>query len=179
MNFHNRFNIEVGQDEARRRFVNRIHNKIFVQISENAALTTRAEIGRAIGHEIGEIYVNQQPIHTFVGADFYKNMQAIEGWYGYMQTVATQGSIDAMDSMIQDLISQSEVDLGIRWVNGRFIRKGASLLDERLVNDVLHWLRDVRYESVLKPFEKGLRYLLEAHTKKESLSDVVTDMYES
>jgi hypothetical protein len=124
MKFHDRFNIEVGQDESRRRFVNRTHNKIFVQISEDAALTTRAAIGRAIGCEIGEIYVNLQPIHTFVGADFFKNLQAIEGWYGYMQRVGTQASTDTMDSMIQDLISQSEVDLGIRWVNGKFIRKG-------------------------------------------------------
>jgi hypothetical protein len=69
--------------------------------------------------------------------------------------------------------------LGIEWRDGKFVRKGAALLDQKLVNDTLHWLRDSGYDSVLKPFEKGLRHLLEAHIKKDGLSDVITDMYEA
>jgi hypothetical protein len=63
---------------------------------------------------------------------------------------------------------------------GRKLRqKGAALLDQKLVNDTLHWLRGAGYDSVLKPFEKGLHHLLEAHIKKDGLSDVITDMYEA
>ena len=60
-----------------------------------------------------------------------------------------------------------------------FWRKGAALLDQHLVNDALHWFREAGYDSVLKPFEKGLRHLLESHIQKHVLSDVITDMYEA
>ncbi len=30
-----------------------------------------------------------------------------------------------------------------------------------------------------KPFEKGLKHLLEAHVKQDQLLDVITDMYEA
>ena len=71
------------------------------------------------------------------------------------------------------------MDLGIEWQSGRFLRKGARLLDKIAVNDPLHWLRSEGYESVLKPFEKGLVDLLSATGKPDRFSDVVTDMYES
>jgi hypothetical protein len=80
---------------------------------------------------------------------------------------------------VHALLSGSEVDLGILWQKGKFLRTGAALLDEKLVNDVLHWLRTPGHETVLKPFEKGLKDLLHAHVKKDHLADVVTDMYEA
>ncbi len=57
--------------------------------------------------------------------------------------------------------------------------KGATLLDDNVVNDPLHWLRDVKYDNVRKPFEKGLKHWLEVHKDKERCGDVVTDMYEA
>jgi hypothetical protein len=77
------------------------------------------------------------------------------------------------------LLSESEVDLGIRWQNGQFVKSGAALLDESLVNDPLHWLRSSGYETVLTPFQKGLSHFLHATKRPELLADVVTDMYES
>jgi hypothetical protein len=43
----------------------------------------------------------------------------------------------------------------------------------------LHWLRDARYENVLKPFEKGLKHWMEASKDPTRHGDVVTDMYEA
>jgi hypothetical protein len=43
----------------------------------------------------------------------------------------------------------------------------------------LNWLRDARYENVLKPFEKGLKHWMEASKDPTRHGDVVTDMYEA
>jgi hypothetical protein len=43
-----------------------------------------------------------------------------------------------------------------------FVRTGAKLLDDELVNASLKWLREEKYENVLKPFEKALQHLLES-----------------
>lgn len=47
------------------------------------------------------------------------------------------------------------------------------------MNDSLRWLAEPKYESVRKPFEKGLSHYLEANNKPDRLPDVVTDMYEA
>ena len=60
-----------------------------------------------------------------------------------------------------------------------FTRKGAPYLDEGLVNDPLHWLRDANQENVIKPFEKGMKRMDGKLKIPERCGDVVTDMYES
>jgi hypothetical protein len=82
-------------------------------------------------------------------------------------------------ALIESVLKESEVDLGIRWRNEKFIKSGAELLDQKLVNDVLHWLRDKTYKDVLTPYEKGLRHFLEAEKRPELLSDAITDIYEA
>jgi hypothetical protein len=74
----------------------------------------------------------------------------------------------------------AETDLAISWDSGGFKPKGAALLDERLVNDPLHWLRDEpKYQNVLAPFEKGLKHFTEAHKTPDRYRDVVRDMHEA
>ena len=77
------------------------------------------------------------------------------------------------------LLQQSEFNLGIQWQDGKFIRTGAKLLDDKLINEPLHWLKEKSYESVLTPFSKGLELFLQAQKRPELLADVITDMYES
>ncbi len=84
-----------------------------------------------------------------------------------------------VDSLIRQLLEESEVDLGIKWVGGKFLKSGAQLLDDELVNDPLNWLRDKNYLTVIAPFEKGLNHLLHSDKRPELLADVVTDMYEA
>jgi hypothetical protein len=74
---------------------------------------------------------------------------------------------------------ESEVDFGIRWTKGIFIKSGAKLLDDKLVNDAIDWLYEKKYSNVLKPFEKGLNHFLHSDKRPELLSDVITDMYET
>ena len=77
------------------------------------------------------------------------------------------------------MVQASEVDLGIEWRPPTFIRTGAPMLDEHLVNEPLRWLSEPKYESVRRPFEKGLSHYLEAQNRPDRLADVITDMYEA
>lgn len=80
---------------------------------------------------------------------------------------------------IQTLLSMSEVDLGVRWEAGCFLPSGAKLLDDALVNEPLHWIREKGYVTVLVPFEKALGHLVRGKAQPELLTDVVTNAYEA
>lgn len=84
-----------------------------------------------------------------------------------------------LSGLIQSVMDASEIDLGVSWQPPAFLRTGAKLLDEALLNEPLRWLSDPRYKSVYDPFAKGLSHYLEATSKPERLADVVTDMYEA
>jgi hypothetical protein len=43
-------------------------------------------------------------------------------------------------TLARELLNMVEVDLGIDWQEGQFVRTGAALFDDKLVNDNLHWL---------------------------------------
>jgi hypothetical protein len=175
MKFINRFNIEVGQDEARKRFVNRAYNRIFYKFYYDLDEDERYTIHLEIVSALGDKYLSNKNLEYHIGDDFYLNLLALETLYQ---------SLDHYDQescamLIKLLVHESEIDLGIRWTNGRFIRSGAKLLDDKLVNDVIHWLHENKYSSVLTPFEKGLNHFLHSDKRPELLSDVITDMYEA
>ena len=81
--------------------------------------------------------------------------------------------------MNDHIISKSESDLGIRWENGKFIRTGAKLFDDELLNDPLKWLRRKGHPTIIEPFEKARHHFLEAESQPKVLSDVITDAYEA
>lgn len=84
-----------------------------------------------------------------------------------------------ISSWIAQIVNASEVDLGIGWRPPIFVRTGAPVLDEHLVNKPLRWLSEPKYKSVRQPFEKGLSHYLEAQNRPDRLADVITDMYEA
>ncbi len=174
--FHERFDIEIGVDEARRRFVNRVHNHIFEGfIQSDFAWGDRNEIHRRIVSAIGERYDSSYPLLHYVGSDFQRCLRALEA---LAMTLGTHHR-SQLDAYIGVLLAESEADLGIEWKDGIFLRKGASLLDKKLVNEPLGRLADPRYANVLAPFSKGLQHLLESEKRPELRSDVITDMYEA
>ena len=175
MKFIDRFNIEVGQDEARKRFVNRAYNRIFHKFFYDLHQNERYRIHLEIVSALGDKYLYHTNLEHHIGDDFYRNLLALETIYQSLDHYDR----DPCDLLIKLIMQESEVDLGVRWANGRFIRTGAKLLDEKLVNDVIHWFRKKRYSSVLIPFEKGLNHFLQSDKHSELLSDVITDMYES
>jgi len=178
--FHERFDIEVGLEEAKRRFVNRAFNSIFEDFLFERVHSREDlyRIQRNIVTKLGKRYEYNQPLCEYVGKDFYTVLRALEAlWDGI--PIYLRHTKENLESRIVWLLHESEVDLGIHWENGYFVRTGAELLDQKLVNDVLRWLRDKSYQDILTPYEKGLRHFLEADKRPEMLADVITDTYEA
>lgn len=114
-----------------------------------------------------------------VGQDFEKCLYMTEAVHSAIWALDRYNTAKALANGIVTALEMSEVDLEIDWNGTIFTRKGAKLLDDKLVNDPLHWLREKKYENVLKPFEKGLKHWMEVHKDTERCGDVVTDMYEA
>lgn len=171
--FHERFDIPVEAEEAQRRFLNRAYNTLLTDFINKQGFHEAERIKNNIVTQLGELYERDFDLSHFILDDFHKVLEALEALYH------TYRGKEAVRSRIQNLIDMSEVDLGIRWENEQFIPSGARLLDEKFVNEPLHWLSDQRYESVLGPFKKGLQHFLHSRKRPELLPDVVTDMYEA
>jgi hypothetical protein len=180
--FHERFNIQMPMDEAKRRFVNRAHSQILSPdcpfMLESGYLKRTC---MAIAFALGEKFDAGTPfrktaLETYTGLNFERTLQAIEAT---RRVICGPKDGPQLDEVVEVMLSISEVDLGIRWNDGKFLPSGAKLLDDTLVNESLKWLREKNYRAVLAPFEKGLEHLLRARAKPELLLDVVTDAYEA
>lgn len=178
--FHKRFNIDVDFDEAKKRFVNRVQNQIFESLVVDTCShhytvgpTVLRDIKVSICSALGTRYFKEQTISGAVGNDFLFNLQAIEAMYQYGLTR------EGIREIVPKILEQSEVDLGIRWHEGKFLPIGSPLLDEKLVNDVLGLLSQDNLETVSVPFNKGLDHLLKSTNKPELLTDVITNMHEA
>jgi hypothetical protein len=179
MKFHERFDIPIDLDRARNNFLNRVHNLLFHDhVWKLPSDTTKLDVYKNIINVLGRRY-NTSVAYPYlnlsneVGNDFYDVLMAIEGLY------ATSPYKENINQIVSKLIMNTEFDLGIKWDNGHFTKTGAKILDDKLVNDPLRWLREKKYQTVLEPFEKGLRHFLESDKRPEVLSDVITDMYEA
>jgi hypothetical protein len=168
--FEERFGLVVGVDEARERFVNRVHYAIFTKFVLTDQYSRYVD---AVTFGLGRPIQFDVSLREIVGRVFHDNLKAIE----YVRQATHNKS--ALDQIVAQILGESEVDLGVRWEDGVFVKAGAPLLDDKLVRDVLGWARYKKYETVLAPFEKGLRHFLESTKRPELLSDVVTDMYEA
>lgn len=175
--FHQRFNIVVGLEQARRSFVNRVNNfiipelmtKMFVHSGPRPA----SDLEKYLCSKLGERWTGWGRIKDVLGDDYHLHLRAIEALYENPETR------DVTDKEIKTILLESEIDIGIRWENGHFLPSGSTLLDEKLVNDVLGILGAKGYDGVLAPFMKGLDHFLHSVKKSELLADVITDMYEA
>jgi hypothetical protein len=179
--FHQRFNLEVGIDEARNRFVNRVINKVdqdlgYLEQPIMSGHYQEATYNAAI--KLGVKYSQYFPFSHYASHNFHNCLIALEAIYEVFVAKSSREA-ENLSNLIQYAISLSETDLGIEWRDGVFWPSGAKLLDEALVNENLKWLADKGYQDVLVPFEKGLRHFLEATQKPERLGDTVTDVYEA
>ena len=175
MKFTQRFDISIDQEKARKRFVNRAHNRIFSGYYYKHHESDRYEIHRETSSALGDKHSYHKSLSKQVGDDFYRILLALETFYQKISIIYRSH----VDELIKQIISESEIDIGIRWENGKFVKSGAKLLDDVLVNDILHWLRNNNYLSVLTPFEKGLNHFLHSEKRSELFADVITDMYEA
>jgi hypothetical protein len=178
--FHQRFNIEIDSDEGRVMFVNRVHNQILEPVLQRALPEARQVYRRWIFTKLGrrdQFLQSSREICLKLGYDLHENLLAIEALY---ECASEHGNDRRLiDSNIRGILRLAEVDLGIEWRDGVFTRKGAALLDQRLVNDQLSWLRKGGMETVVAPFEKALHMLLQAENQPHLRSSVITNAYEA
>jgi hypothetical protein len=182
--FHERFDIDVGLEQAQQRFIKRITNVVFDPIYNHRLGRTKLtnygldgfQLSRHVANVFGEVYNGTSDIDDYVQGDFRRCLQALEALY---EALTNTGFENLLSTAIRNALDMSEADLSVDWQPPIFIRTGARLMDEHLVNEPLRWLSEPRYESVRKPFEKGLSHYLEAQNRPERLADVVTDMYEA
>lgn len=175
MNFTQRFDISIDLDEAKRRFINRSHTLIFSGYYYKHSTSEKSQIKLEVALALGERFSDDEPLSEQIGYDFNKVLLSLETFYRVMYPLYHEH----VDSLIKRILEESENDIGIKWDNGRFVKSGAKLLDDILVNENLHWLRDNKFSTVLTPFEKGLDHYMHSENRPELLSDVITDMYEA
>lgn len=174
--FHDRFGVELDIVEARRRFVNKVKNRIINYYL--SVHTAEHDILWAVADALGEEHDFGLTLGDYIGIDFHKCLCAIEISFTVLQKKDYGGATE-IENEIQEILHESETDLGLKWDAGKFVPKGAELLDLELVRKPLRWLKAKRYRSVYEPFQKGLSHFVAASRKPLLLSDVVTDMYEA
>lgn len=172
--FHLRFNIQLEKQDVEVRFINRVKNLIFTDFIDRREIPTKRSIYINIATALGEKY-KYSKIDSYISRDFYVCLRAIEAAYAAVPA----GMKKAFDIRMYKILDESEIDLGISWNNGVFIRTGAALLDQKLVSDPLGWLSESRYHEVYVPFEKGLSSFLTVDKDPKFLPDVIRDMYEA
>jgi hypothetical protein len=184
--FHERFDIDVGIDEARQRFINRVSNLVldrtYYGLGDLDRVTNkggnRIESLREVASALGDRYRPNERYDYYVKGDFRRCLKVVEALYKSLGEISL-GRQRQMSEQITEIINSSETDIGVRWEPPVFFPTGAVLLDEHVVNEPLRWLAAPKYKSVRQPFEKGLSHYLEAQNRPDRLADVVTDMYEA
>ena len=178
--FHQRFSIEVGLDEARQMFVNRVLNTvqaIFPLLNSVHYKDRKHDIMlNRVASTLGKRYAWTDIFSLYCGNDFTETLRCVEALYHSLGSSSEQATLGAE---VMLALYDSEVDIGVEWRNGVFWSKGAILLDQALVNEPLEWMSEPTYKSVLQPFKKALSDYLESNAKPEKLADVITDMYEA
>jgi len=175
--FHQRFRIDLGVDEAKRRFVNRVNNALVSQVMRFAAKKYGVEGASSLEQHIcqilGERWTGWGCLEERMGNNFASCLRAIEALYSHPNYV------DEADRIAKSILEETEIDIGIRWENGHFLPSGSPVLDKALVDDVLGLIQTTASQGINHAFTKGLHHLLSSTKKPELLSDVVADMYEA
>ncbi len=187
--FYQRFHIEVDLDVERKSFLQRVRTvtRSVLDRVDSRRMTLVDTLFQAVCFELGEQYESVPYASRFmerwdriVRDDFVKCLRITEAMRSALVRQKELTDLAAEYSRgITVALKRSEVDLEISWNGEIFTKTGARLLDDRLVNDPLEWLRDPKYGNVLVPFEKGLKHWMEGHKNPERYGDVITDVYEA
>lgn len=178
MKFNQRFtNIDIGVDEARRRFVNRMLFVLFPAypgiIGNELQLASRA---------LGESIRVLADLEKIVRDDFYRMLDMLERLVIILPDENQKGrqlTASVLSEQIRQELTAADIDLEVEWKEGKFFHRGARFLDEKLVDDPLEWLRNRGLSVVYEPFIKALEHFLRAHSDERLLSDSITDAYDA
>ncbi len=179
--FHERFQITVGIKEIRRRFVHRVSSQIFFGFFSTAFDTkfdynTEHQVLRDIANDLGEYHGPMTQFADYTHEDFHRTLEVLELAYKSLKyPILKKGLSD----LISSVVHQSGMDLGVSWEAGCFVKTGARLLDERLVNEPLRWLVNPKYSTVYAPYRKALKRYLESEKDPSTLTEAITSVYKA
>lgn len=184
--FYERFNISIDLSGAQRHFMNRIKNIIHLIINEmyHSFLPLpfflepkKTRLLVFIANRVGKKFHSVEDFERSIDREenFLEHLHLVEALYVYID----EDRKSELGGLVEDAVSESAFDLAIVWRNGRFYRKGAPLLDKKLINESLGILRDKKYENVIDAFEKGLDHFIRSQNEPERRIDAITDIYEA
>lgn len=187
MPFHERFGMDLDQDEAKRRFLNRITNVIFHSFCATLGSSFDGDVSnfvRAAANKLGEEWSTRDfmghrvalTLDDLVRGDFVRCLQALEAIFDALEDSHWRSNFN---DLIVSILGETEVDLGIRWKNGRFSRTGAEMLDKDVVEKPLRWLKAKGYEGVLVPFRRALVNFGRVTDETTTLPNAVADLHEA
>lgn len=107
--FHERFDIDVGTDVAKRYFINRAINDIFDFVRDGVDYSWYLAVKKAVASSLGERYVQDNRIEGYVRGNFQRCLQALEAVY------EATANAEEVSERISSIVRQSEVDLGVDW----------------------------------------------------------------
>jgi len=183
--FYKRFNIPINLSKAQGHFMNRIKNIIHLLIDEMYRSFfpdfflegKKRRLLVFVANKIGKKFDSIQDFEESIDREenFLEHLHLVEAFYACID----EDRQSQLSELVEDAISESVFDLGTIWSNGKFLKKGAPILDKRLVNESLGILKGKSYENVLDPFEKGLKCLLQSQKEPGSLVNATTNVYEA
>lgn len=179
--FHERFGIDLGVAEGKRHFVNRVLNFFLEDIMQRTnSLDERQEIERYLCSKLGERFAGLGCLAMTIRTDFDTGLYAFENCLRAVEALHEHPEWKTQTEMgILSILAETEVDIGIRWANGKFLPTGAPVLDAALLCDPLNLLSSSEYKGVSDAFQKGLDHFLHSTKNPNLLADVLTDMYEA
>ena len=175
-NFSHRLDRKTKLDEAKRRFVARVSEEIF-QDPFSASLPT---FKRVFATLLGKQYISaMSSLEEYIEPGFEGTLQGLEAFYSaYSLRFPTDvEGLEALNAQIDSLLAESEVDLGVRWHQGQCMLFETTFLDDSVMDDVILWLQEKKYQNVLEPYRRGIVQFLHAEKSPSALAQVVLDMY--
>lgn len=169
-NFHQRWNIDLADEERWNDFKNRLLNSLILnfefvfyhdykyeeefcrilgvhEYTSSHEKSARSIMGREIKNDLIYKYFKQE-------SDIKKILLGIEV-ISWMETIDSKNKVNFINE-IYDIVNYSSIPVELKLINGEiiFYSAGAKLLDESLINDNLDWLSE--YPLIYEIFKKGL-----------------------
>ncbi|HPO29337.1 MAG TPA: hypothetical protein PLD35_04915, partial [Caldisericia bacterium] len=170
--FYKRLNLEPKLEEEKAKFTARIRNVLddldneiepFApeRINNLHCYPIYSEVAFALGKSKEYALTKYLPSDVSF-EDTLKVVEAvlqvlIEEWKTN-KTELQKRRMKTFNHKIEEAINLSTLDLGIRFVDGKFYPKGAEELDKILIEENLMWLKD--YSTTKELFENALKHLL-------------------
>jgi len=180
--FFKRFNIAYGKKAAEAAFISKMENILlhsqFLNDEESFQIKrTYYQFCNKCGIKY---WSSQNYGNVLASNNFQKFLYQLETVVEIIESM-NAGIAETLIGVIKDYIKESVVDLNIKIVERQgkyiFLPKGAPLLDEKLVDDMLNILeKNKKYEKVNITFTKGLKEFIESKNDALKYKNVVRDM---